>query len=390
MLWIVGAALILVVNLIPVLDLARHFRAVPKLSDLTPPGAGKGDRLPRLSVIVPARNEEAGVRAAVESMLRADYPDIELIVVDDRSTDRTGAILAALARDYPGRLRVLTVTELPPGWLGKNHALWVGARAASGDWLLFTDADVVFDPTCFRRAVVYAERERLDHLTLSPHILARGYWLNAFVAFFLFAFTTFQRPDLANDPKSRVGMGVGAFNLIRRAAYAAIGTHRALSLRPDDDMVLGKRVKRRGLRQRVLNGSDLLAVDWYPSLGAAIRGFEKNAFAGGANYSVPLALVTVTLLVATLVLPYAAVWRARGPTRWLLAGTIGVQAASFITTNRLNARHALRYFPAFPITALLFCFALLRSMSLALRHGGIRWRETFYPLAELRRQTGLE
>jgi glycosyltransferase involved in cell wall biosynthesis len=344
----------------------------------------------RLSVIVPARNEELGVRAALESLLRADYPDLEIIAVDDRSTDRTGAILDALAREYPDRLRVLTVCELPPGWLGKNHALWLGSRAASGAWLLFTDADVVFDPTCLRRAVVYAGRERLDHLTLAPRLLARGYWLNAFVDFFLYAFTLFQRPDLANEPRSRVGIGVGAFNLIRREAYAAIGTHRTFSLHPDDDMRLGKRVKRLGLRQRVLNGSDLLAVDWYPSLGSAIRGLEKNAFAAGGNYSVPLTLGSVALIVATLVLPYAAIWRARGVARWLLAGTIGVQAVSFVVTGRLNSRRALRYVPAFPLLALLFCYAILRSAALALRHGGIRWRETFYPLAELRAQTGLE
>jgi hypothetical protein len=133
-----------------------------------------------------------------------------------------------------------------------------------------------------------------------------------------------------------------------------------------------------------------MSVDWYPSLGAAIRGLEKNAFAGGANYSVPLTLGSVALIAVTLALPYAAIWLARGPARWLLAATIGVQAVSFIYTNHVLRRPAVRYFPAFPLAALLFCYAILRSMALALRHGGIRWRETFYPLAELRKQTGLE
>ncbi|HEX6818017.1 MAG TPA: glycosyltransferase [Ktedonobacterales bacterium] len=394
MLWAILGALILLANLVPVLDLARHFRDVPLLSRLTRTNAGEDERLPRLSVIVPARNEEHGVRAAVQSMLRADYPNLEVIAVDDRSIDRTGEILAALEREHtsehPGRLRVMTIHELPNGWLGKNHALWVGARSATGDWLLFTDADVVFEATCFRRAVAYSERERLDHLTLSPRLLARGYWLNAFIDFFNYAFTVFQRPDLANNPKSNVAIGVGAFNLIRRVAYEAIGTHAAISLRPDDDMRLAKRVKRRGLRQRVLNGADLLSVDWYPSLGAAIRGLEKNAFAGGANYSVAGTLASIIAVIATLVLPYGAVLVTRPPARWLFAGTIGIQATSFIYTNSLLRRPATRYFPVFPLAALLFCFAVLRSMWLTLRHGGIRWRETFYPLAELRRQTGLE
>jgi cellulose synthase/poly-beta-1,6-N-acetylglucosamine synthase-like glycosyltransferase len=385
----VGAGLIFLANLIPFLDLARHWSAVPRLSVKTARILGDRDALPRLSVIVPARNEEQGIRAALRSLLRQDYPGLELIAVNDRSTDRTGAILAELEREYPGRLRVLTVTELPKGWLGKNHALWKGAQVASGEWLLFTDADIVFDPACLRRAVTYAVREGLDHLTLSPRITAHGFWLSAFVDFFLYMFTTFQRPDLANNARSRVGMGVGAFNLIRRSAYEAIGTHQALSLRPDDDMRLGKRVKGQGLRQRVLNGSDLMSVEWYSSLGDAIRGLEKNAFAG-LDYHVGAIAGSVAFMLASMVLPWVALWRARGWVRIFLAGTIAIQATTFITTNRMNRRSAVRYLPAFPVLALLFCYTVLRSTYLTLRQGGLYWRDTFYPLAELRAQSGLE
>ena len=126
----VFAGAVFLANLLPFLRLARHARSIPRLPDAAPLPVTDW---PRLSVIVPARNEEQGVRAAVESLLRQDYPALELIVVDDRSTDRTGAILAALATEHPGRLRVVTVTELPDGWLGKNHALWLGTRESSGD-----------------------------------------------------------------------------------------------------------------------------------------------------------------------------------------------------------------------------------------------------------------
>jgi cellulose synthase/poly-beta-1,6-N-acetylglucosamine synthase-like glycosyltransferase len=302
---LVYASVAFLANLIPFLALARHANAIPRLPDATSPPAATD--WPRLSIIVPARNEEQGVRTAVQSLLRQDYPALELIVVDDRSTDRTGAILAALAGEHPARLRVLTVTELPAGWLGKNHAVWLGARESSGAWLLFTDADVVFDPTCLRRAMAYAEAQRLDHLTMSPRLLAHGYWLNAFVNFFLYAFTVFGRPDLANDPKSQVGVGVGAFNLIRRSAYERIGTHLAISLRPDDDIKLGMRVKLAGLRQRLLNGADVLSVRWYATLGAAIRGLEKNSFAG-VEYRVSRTLSAVALLAGLLAAP----WRSSG------------------------------------------------------------------------------
>jgi cellulose synthase/poly-beta-1,6-N-acetylglucosamine synthase-like glycosyltransferase len=340
-------------------------------------------------VIIPARNEERGVRAAVESVLRQDYPALELIVVNDRSTDRTGAILAALAEEHSARLRVVTVTGLPAGWLGKNHALWLGARQASSEWLLFTDADVVFDPACLRRTVTYAETQRLDHLSMSPRLLAHGYWLNAFVNFFLYAFAVFIRPDLASDPKSPVGIGVGAFNLIRRAAYERIGTHRAISLRPDDDMKLGKRVKLAGLRQGLLNGADALSVRWYATLGEAIRGLEKNSFAG-VEYRVSRVLGVVAILAGSLAAPWALVWIARGWTRRLLAATVVTQALTYIGANWLNRRPVLRYLPTFPFTALLFCYVALRSTWLALCQGGIRWRDTLYPLNELRAQTGLE
>jgi cellulose synthase/poly-beta-1,6-N-acetylglucosamine synthase-like glycosyltransferase len=383
---LVYAGIVFLANLLPFLRLARHARSIPRLPDAALLPAADW---PRLSVIAPARNEEQGVRAAVESLVRQDYPALELVVVDDRSTDRTGAILAALTEEHPGRLRVVTVTELPDGWLGKNHALWLGACQSAGSWLLFTDADVVFDPTCLRRAVAYAEARKLDHLTMSPKLLARGYWLNAFVNFFLYAFTVFIRPDLANDPKTRVGIGVGAFNLIRRSAYERIGTHEAISLRPDDDMKLGKRVKLAGLRQRVLNGADVLSVRWYATLGEAIRGLEKNSFAG-AEYRAPVALGMVAVLAGTLAAPWALVWMAHGWTRRLLAATVATQTLTYIGANWLNQRPILRYLPSFPFTALLFCYVALRSTWLTLRQGGVRWRDTLYPLAELRAQTGLE
>jgi cellulose synthase/poly-beta-1,6-N-acetylglucosamine synthase-like glycosyltransferase len=374
-------------NLIPLLRLARHARSIPQLPDSAPAPAATD--WPRVSIIVPARNEEQGVRAAVESLLRQDYPALELVVVNDRSTDRTGAILSALAEEHPGRLRVVTVTELPDGWLGKNHALWLGARHSSGAWLLFTDADVIFDPTCLRRAVAYAEAQKLDHLTMSPKLLARGYWLNAFVNFFLYAFAVFARPDLANDPRSQVGVGVGAFNLIRRSAYERIGTHRAISLRPDDDIKLGMRVKLSGLRQRLLNGADVLSVRWYATVGEAIRGLEKNSFAG-VEYRVSRVLGAVAILAGTLAAPWALVWIARGWARRLLVATVATQALTYIGANWLNRRPILRYLPSFPFTALLFCYVALRSTWRNLRQGGIRWRDTLYPLAELRTQTGLE
>jgi len=264
--------LVFLAVVVPFVLLVRHRGAIPKL-----PRVAANAAAPRLSVVVPARDERAAVGRAVGSLLAQDYPDLEVIVVDDRSSDGTGEVLHELAATDP-RIVVIRVDDLPAGWLGKNHALWAGAQRASGEWLLFTDADIVFGPGALRDAVGYAMSEGLDHLTLAPRLIARGLLLRAFVAFFGYAFVALWGAYLANDPRSKRGVGIGAFNLVRRSAYESIGTMRALSLRPDDDIRLGRRLRAFGFRQRVLNGNEILSVEWYPSLGAALSGLEKSMY----------------------------------------------------------------------------------------------------------------
>jgi hypothetical protein len=209
------------------------------------------------------------------------------------------------------------------------------------------------------------------------------------VDFFTFAFATTQRLYRVNSPASDAGTGFGAFNLVRRAAYEAIGTHAALALRPDDDVRLGRRLRQRGFRQRVRGASDLLRVEWYPSLAAAAHGLEKNAFAG-FDYNLPRAGAGLGALALSLIYPYGAVWRAHGVRRALLLGAIGAHTATFVYTNHKAGRDALPDAPALPLGATLSLYVLARAVALTLARGGIRWRDTFYPLDKLRSQTGLE
>ncbi len=376
-------------SLLPFLELLRYWRENVPLAERVSEAGGPAFAYPRLSVIVPALNEAEKIRTGIASILAQNYPDLELVLVNDRSTDRTGEIMEELARGSGGRARVVHVRELPPGWLGKNHALQLGARHASGDWLLFTDADIVFDPSCMALAVAYAEAEGLDHLALGPAIPARGYWLTGFVCFFIWAFLTSQRPYKANDPRSNVGVGIGAFNLIRTSAYEAIGSHDAISLRPDDDVRLGMRVKLSGLRQQVLSGGELLKVDWYPSLRSAIQGLEKNAFAG-LCYSLPRVVAALGVLTLITVFPYLCLTLARGRTRLLFGAGIAIHLTHFAYVNRRTGRQVAIFLPAFPLLSLLFSYTVLRAVWLTLRQGGIAWRGTHYTLAELRGQTGLE
>jgi glycosyltransferase involved in cell wall biosynthesis len=236
-------------------------------------------------VILAARDEERSVGESVTSLLAQDYPGtLEVIAVNDRSTDRTGGILDELATRYPGRLRVSNVESLPAGWLGKTHALYAGAGEAKGEWLLFTDADVDFSPGCVTRAVRYATENGLDHLTLPPEIVCKSVLLRSFVASFTVVFEMTQRPWRVRDPGTREHVGVGAFNLIRKEAYEQIGTHRAISMRPDDDMKLAKLVKRHGFKQGVAYGVGLIGVEWHQTLPEAVRGLSKSMFPG-VDYS---------------------------------------------------------------------------------------------------------
>lgn len=381
---------LLLVHLLALLALVRCRRRIPALAGVTRPDAPLPSPAPRLSVIVPVRNEAAGLRQTVASLLAQDYPDFELVLIDDRSDDGSGALVAELAAARPDRVRALAVTALPAGWLGKNHALWLGARAATGAWLLFADVDVIFDPGCCRRAVAYAAAQRLDHLTLFVDLLTPGYWHRVFIDYYQYAFLALARqPDRAVDPRSRVGLGLGAFNLVARSAYERIGTYAAIALRPDDDLRLGGRVKRAGLRQGVLTGSGLVREQWYPSLGAAIAGIEKNAFAS-LDYRLAAVVPRIVGLGLLSILPYLLVWPARGRDRGFLAGAIGLHSVGFLVANHRLGRRAAPTAPAIPAGAILLGGALLRSTWRTLRQGGIRWRGTFAPLALLRAQTGWE
>jgi cellulose synthase/poly-beta-1,6-N-acetylglucosamine synthase-like glycosyltransferase len=209
---------------------------------------------PRVSLVLAARNEGATIGAAVPTMLALDYPALELIAVNDRSEDDTGAVLDRLAAADP-RLRVVHLRELPAGWMGKNHALHTGAEQAAGEWILFTDADIHFAPDALRRAVAYARAQAIDHLAAVPQLSEHGHLLGICVNAFSFAFTVGIRPWLIPDPRSPAHGGVGAFNLVRAATYRKLGGHQRLRLRPDDDIKLGKVMKGGGFSEYWVRGS---------------------------------------------------------------------------------------------------------------------------------------
>jgi glycosyltransferase involved in cell wall biosynthesis len=353
---------------------------------------------PRVSIIVPARNEADDIEQSLARLLELDYDNYEVIAVNDRSTDRTGEIMERVAADFRllsphfsqrtremGHpiLRVIHHQELPTGWLGKTHAMWTATNAANGDWLLFTDADVLFKADSVRRAMAYAEAERADHVVLFPQMIMKRPGEYMMIAFFQTMFVFGHRPWKVADPKSRDHMGVGAFNLIRRSAYEAVGTYEALRMEVLDDMKLGKVVKNGGFVQRNVFGGDLISIRWANGALGVVNNLTKNFFAV-LSFQWPRTLISAFGLAFLNLMPFLGVWLAHGWERLPYAVALG---SMFLIYWGMSLRSGVPayYFLLHPVSTALFIYTLMRSMFHTLWNDGIVWRGTKYPLEELRK-----
>jgi cellulose synthase/poly-beta-1,6-N-acetylglucosamine synthase-like glycosyltransferase len=370
----------LAVHLVVALILAHAAGQVRRLTDL-PDSLPEGSEWPQVTVIIPARNEERDLREALRSVLELDYPRLEVIAVDDRSTDQTGAILDDFSAEHP-RLRVEHIQELPPGWLGKNHALHEAARQARGELLLFTDADVVMEEDVLRRAVAWMQHEQLDHLAMAPRVVMPGLLLQSFAITFTVFFSAYFRPWKARDPRSSAYAGIGAFNLLRTSVYRQLDGHTSIAMRPDDDMMLGRIVKRHGHRQEFVDATEKMSVPWYGSTREMTVGLEKNLFSG-VEYRIWVVVASSLAALLLNVCPFLLVFVASGAARLLFAGSVIILLlASLGAADRLQLpRQAVALFP---VAVVLFIFVQWRAMCLTLWWQGIHWRDTFYPLAELK------
>jgi glycosyltransferase involved in cell wall biosynthesis len=383
----------------------------------------------RITLIFAARDEEEKLPAALATLAGIDYPHLEIIAVDDRSADATGRILEefaltglktghynglgdggdmgiGLAGLKPGaytgagtgadtsadigggerraeRFRVVHVRELPAGWLGKPHALQKAYEGSTGEWLLFTDADVRFAPDALRRAVAVVQSKKLDHLTLFGDVEMVGFWETVVLTFFGLAMHVANDPYRVSNPHSRAYMGVGAFQLIKRSAYEASGTHRRLAMEVVDDMKLGKLVKQAGLRSGVGIAQEAVVVRWHAGVGNLIRGVTKNFFAA-LDYNLTFVAAAICGMLLTNVAPFVGLVFGHGWVR-IFSGVAVVIALGFHVGVDLVMRVSPFYALTHPLGAVLFSYMLLRSTVVTLWQGGVTWRGTFYSLKELRR-----
>ena len=361
------------------IDIARGLPRMPELARVPP----LEDRdCPAVSILFAARDEAEKLPAALETFLSLDYPRYEVVAADDRSEDSTGAILKAAAGKNP-HLKPVRIDSLPSGWLGKPHALAQAYGHSTGEWLVFTDADVHFAPDLLRRAVALAEREKWEHLTLLGRAEMFTFGEKIVMTFFGMGFLIGIRPWRVSDPRSHVYAGVGAFQLIRRSAYESAGTHRRLRMEVVDDMKLGKLVKEAGFPSGVAKAGDAVSVHWHSGVGNMIRGTTKNFFATSGFRLWMTSLQVFGLLLMCLfpvvALPFVHGW---GRLFGLIAIALPVLTQGAVCLEfGVSPMYALGY----PLGAFTFGWMLTRSTIVTLWQGGIVWRGTFYPLDDLKR-----
>jgi glycosyltransferase involved in cell wall biosynthesis len=368
-------------------------RGLPSLPDLTRIGPAllpplpEGDG-PDLTVVVPACNEEKSIQATLRTLLASTGLRLQIVAVNDRSTDRTGEFMDQVAAEAeanggPHSLHLLHISELPSGWLGKPHAMALAAQQAISPWLLFTDGDVIFHPQALALALRHAQAEKADHMILVPTLILKTLRETAMLAVMNVLGGWTIRLWKVADPRARDFIGVGGFNLIRREVYASVGAGlRRCGWKYLDDMRLGWLVKRAGYRQRVAVGPGLVRIRWLQGALGVVHLAEKNGFAA-LRYRVGLMLLACLGVAAQIVVPLVAI--AAGG--WALAAGLLTYALIAITywANR-------KVTPASPWQAIFFApaasvvlYAGLRSMALALVRNGVDWRGTHYSLDELRR-----
>lgn len=360
---------------------------LPKVPDLL--GAEFDDAPttgPCLTVVVPALNEEAAVGECLESLLAQEYRSLRIVAVNDRSTDGTGAVMDRLGEKHPERLTVMHIEELPQGWLGKTHAM---AKAATlepkSEYLLFTDADILFRKDALRRSMAFAMRSEADHLVTLPTLILKRWDEAALIGFFEVCSLWAARPWKVSDARAkRDAVGVGAFNLLRREAYEAVGGFEALRMEIIEDLGIARRIRRAGLRQRVAFGRDLVNVHWAAGAMGVVNVLTKNMFSA-FGFRMGLLLIACGWLAGFCVLPTVAIGASFWLPNLLLPGALTVLAMT--AAYRAMGRHSgisIWNVVLAPFAGLLLIYTLLQSMVTTLKQGGVVWRGTFYSLKELR------
>ena len=344
----------------------------------------------KVSIIVAARNEEEALPAALQSILALEYPDLEVVLVDDDSRDRTGAIADEWARKPAagGRLKVLHNKQLPPDWHGKVHALHLAASAARGEWILATDADMVFHPSILRVAMSCALERGVQFLSIVPELEFGSFWERVVLPAFSFLITSIFPLHQVNDPKSSRALAAGAFILMKREDLNALGGYARLRNVLIEDVRLADLFKHHGRRIYLAASRGLFRTRMYSSGREMFEGLSRSAFEG-SGFSVPKILGAMLLANLLAVFPWAALLarilrdlRFGGPVLhdpFLLVALLACALASLVYLPFIrHFRVPVLYVFALPLATLFYSCVAVNSTFTGILGGGVPWKGRRY------------
>jgi glycosyltransferase involved in cell wall biosynthesis len=343
----------------------------------------------RVSAIVPARDEEAVIAACVESLLQ--QPEIaEVLVIDDQSTDRTAAVVQELAQKH-SKLRLLSLKELPAGWVGKNNAVWRGAREAHGEWLLFADADAVQEADSAQRALTVAAQQDAALVSFSPEQVMQSWYEKALIPYVYCRLASRFSYAEVNDAKKSVAAANGQFLMIRRDVYNAVGGHASVADEVLEDVALAARVKRAGYRIWFGSGQRIVRVRMYRTFRAMWEGWKKNLYplmdgnAEGVSRELFRAIGPVLGMLAAAI----STW---GLTEnWLVSLavlTAGFVAISLAYEDELRRNHFARRLVWYGVPGRLLFAGVLWASIREHRKGKLTWKGREYPVGTSRASNG--
>jgi glycosyltransferase involved in cell wall biosynthesis len=337
---------------------------------------------PSISIVVTGKNEERHIDEAIRSMAMTDYPNLTIIAVNDRSTDRTGEILDQIACDHKN-VRPVHIDSLPQDWLGKTHALQKGLGMVKSEWILFTDADIKFANKVLQKAIFICKSTRIDHLTTYPEILHGSILEKGFVSAFGILFGLDRPTWRVENAKSKTHIGIGAFNLISKRALDDIRGFEHLKMSVDDDIRLGEMLKTYGYRTKIAFGVNHISLKWQTDLKAYIKGFEKNAFAS-MDFNLAMAAFALFGTFVTTILPTLTILFFPFIDKVIATGILVVLAFILHEAKR-NTKIEEIYVFLLPMSGALLTASIANSIYVTLKSGGIAWRETFYPISQLKK-----
>ena len=361
----------------------RIIKTIFSLKDLSDFNIVEPEKWPALNVVVPACNEEEGIEAAVQSLLLQDYPNLKIILVNDRSTDNTSEIINKLAIDE--RIKAIHIDELPEDWLGKVHALSVALKHVDSEWVLFTDADIKFKPGILKKAIAFVLSKEADHLALMPDVITNNYWLEVIIRTFGLMFLLGTRVHQLEDPNTKTIIGLGAFNLVKKSVLEQSKGIKWLRMEVVDDVGMGLLINRAGGKSVFAMAPQLLSVAWYPTVSAMFVGLEKNIFGAAANYQISRLIVMVVLTWLVIFAPFIVL--AISTPAWLnilaLLTLLWIPVMMIVLKVSSGVRYSIGLF--IPLGQFIFSLMMLWSGFACLLNGGIVWRGTLYPVRKLKK-----